>query len=198
MYKDLANSLKSFSPLNMDKIINRFFEHNFVHKGDNLFGEMYEAWVYEYLMEWACNTTEVASFVLKTPNKEHYSSSEGLSNDKNGQIVYYQKSIKVAEFDGIFTYKGKIVFVESSVSTLRQYFRKLEDKLINKRELLVKHFGTEEIYYLVITRPKKRSIIYRSLPHLILYKLKSPDFGLLTQSDQALIPDCPKLKELKS
>ena len=67
MYKQLNCSIKEFLPTKMDfeQITNMFLEHNFVHSGQNLFGEQYEAWVYEYLKAWALNCKEVSAYVLK-------------------------------------------------------------------------------------------------------------------------------------
>lgn len=198
MYKDLAHSLKTYAPSESDiqNITNRFLDHKFIHSGDNLFGEKYEAWVYEYLKQWSIDTVDVEGYV----SKENFTSksNKGLVNDKNGQILFMDNGQKVAEYDGLFIYKSKIVFVESSVSDLRQYFRKLEHRLIKKRQILVDLFNTEEVYYLVISRPKKRSIVYRSLPNLVLYKLKNPDFESLTISNPGLKLESPKLIGLES
>lgn len=185
MYKELNNSIKGFIPttIELEEITNRFLKHQFIHSGDNLFGEMYEAWVYEYLKSWAYNNSDVTSFVIKDGKFRCYNSN-GLDYDKNGQILYLKDGKKIAEYDGLFIYKDKVIFVESSVSELRNYYRKIEDKLIIKRDLLVKLFDTEEVYYLMITRPKKRSLVYRSLPHLILYKLKNPDLDSIIDSSR--------------
>lgn len=199
MYKDLNRSLKEFYPTDTEltNLSDRFMNHEFIHKGDNIFGEMYEAWVYEYLKSWAIANPEVSQFVIKKSfsNREY---SNGLNYDKNGQIIYYQNGKKAAEYDGLFIYKDKIVFVESSVSELRSYYRRLEDKLVTKRQLLVDLFKTDEVYYLVVTRPKKRSLAYRSLPYLVLYKLKDPDFTVMVKNDRVLFKPNPKLVDLES
>jgi len=149
LYKELASTLKSFIPTSeeLDALLVNYNKHSFIHSGDNLFGEKYEAWVYEYLKLWANNCSDVSDFMIKD-------------------------SKKVAEFDGIFKYKDRVVFVESSVSELRSYYRRLEGKIEFKRNLLVDYFNTEEVYLLLVTRPKKKSMVYRSNPHLVLYSLK--------------------------
>jgi len=201
MYKDLNNSIKKFSPdkQELDLILSKFSSHVFSHKGDNLFGEKYEVWVYEYLKSWALQCDDVTSFVVKDKSEELKGSNQ-LCYDKNGQIVYIEQGVKKAEYDGLFIYKNKIVFVESSVSELRKYFRNLEDRLKIKRDLLVDYFKTEEIYVLVVTRPKKRSLVYRSLPYLVLYKLKNPDFDNIQISDRVFetIDNRSKLVDLNS
>lgn len=199
MYKELNNSLKSYTPTNSElkQIKERFLKHRIIHHGDNVFGEMYENWVYEYLKSWAFNNSDVSSFIIKDNNTTCIN-SEGLNYDKNGQIIYLKNGKKIAEFDGLFIYRNKIVFVESSVSELRNYYRKMEDKLIVKRDLLTKLFNTEEVYYLIVTRPKKRSLVYRSLPHLILYKLKNPNFDTLKSDSRVSVLDDKKFIELKS
>lgn len=193
MYKELKDSIRQYKPSETDikNISNSFLKHKFIHKGDNLFGEKYEAWVYEYLKSWAFHCPDVSGFIIKGQNLK-FDGRNGLNYDKNGQIIYNFEGRKVAEYDALFKYKDKIVFVESSVSELRSYFRNLEQKLIRKRKLLVEDFGTEEVYYIVITRPRKRSLTYRSLPHLILCTLKNPEFDLLEKTDRA---DCLNSKK---
>lgn len=183
MYKELRDKIKQYRPSEADlkSIINSFLDHNFVHSGDNLFGEMYEAWVYEYLRAWAYYCPEVTGFVIKNPISVS-KCRNGMNYDKNGQIVYISEGRKIAEYDSIFKYKDKIVFVESSVSELRSYYRNLRDRIVEKRKLLVELLKTEEVYSLVVTRPKKRSLVYRSLPHLILFTLKNPEFYQLEKT----------------
>lgn len=181
----------------MENINNSFLEHNFIHRGNNLFGEMYEAWVYEYIKSWANYCPDVSSFVLKDPALKT-DMGNGLNYDKNGQIIYISNGKKIAEYDALFIYKDKVVFVESSVSELRSYFRSLQDKLIKKRKLLVEEFGIEEVYYLVVTRPRKKSLTYRSLPHLILYTLKNPEFDLIEKTDRDYSLNSNKFVSLKS
>lgn len=183
MYKELSSDLKSYTPtdLELEYITDNFLKHSFKFSGNNLFGEMYEAWVYEYLKAWAISNPLVTTYVSK--NKTGKTGLyNGLDYDKNGQIIYLKDGRKAAEYDGLFIYNGKVVIVESSVSELRSYYRNIEDKLILKRELLVSYFNTEEVYYLMVTRPGKKSLVYRSLPHLILYKLKNPVFDTLKGS----------------
>ncbi|MGL1892394.1 MAG: hypothetical protein OCD02_12270 [Spirochaetaceae bacterium] len=200
MYKDLSSSLKTFSPSELEtaQIVNNFLNHNFIHSGDNLHGEEYEAWIYEYLKSWAVQNSDVSKFLIKDGSKKIVSNKDGLNFDKNGQIVYFKAGIKVAEYDCLFVYKGKIIFVECSVSDLRSYYRRLEDKIIVKRNYLVDLYNTEEVYYLVVTKPKKRSITYRSLPHLVLYKLKNPEFSTLKKTDQVFNTKSEKLVTISS
>ncbi len=185
MFKELKNSIRAFNPCESDLeiISNNFLDHSFIHNGENLFGEMYEAWVYEYLKTWADRCDDVTDFVVKD-SKLKTLTKTGLNYDKNGQIIYLKNNKKIAEYDGLFKYRDKIVFVESSVSENRSYFRKLEDRIVEKRILLVKLFNSEEVYYLVVTRPKKKSLTYRSLPHLILYTIKNPEFSELQKKDR--------------
>lgn len=195
MYKELKNSLKEFSleEDELNSVLFRVKQSPTVHLGQNRDGEIYESWVYEYLKSWAVKCPEVKSFLIK---KKIKSSSDGLNYDKNGQIVFYKNGRKSAEYDGMFIYKNKIVFLESSISDLRSYYRRLEDRLIVKRQYLVDLFKTEEVYYLLVTRPKKRTIPYRSLPHLILYNLKSPDLNSVNENIQALELNSEKLMKL--
>lgn len=202
MYKELNDSIKKYSPSGpeLENIRNRFLAHSFIHCGDNLYGEMYEAWVYEFLKSWALVCDDVSFFVRKvgTPQGDLVN---GLTYDKNGQIIFYDNGLKVAEFDGLFIFKKRIVFVESSVSELRSYYRRLEDRLVKKRLLLSKFFNTDEVYSLVVTRPKKRSLVYRSLPNLVLYKLKDPDFSNMKVSrvsEESVLCNSPKLVDLDS
>lgn len=204
MYKELSDCLKKYSPLEseLSQIESAFLSHSFIHSGGNLYGEKYEGWVYEYLKSWALSCDDVSSYILKLkPNDSSSINSDGLNYDKNGQIIFLKNGKKLAEYDGLFIFKGKIVFVESSVSELRSYFRNLEERLIKKRLLLTEHFNTEDVYYLVVTRPRKRSLVYRSLPNLILYKLKDPDFSIM-DSSRASVESIdslnPKLVDLKS
>ena len=174
MYKELASTLKSFIPTSeeLDALLVNYNKHSFIHSGDNLFGEKYEAWVYEYLKLWANNCSDVSDFMIKDSSLKISTPVNGLTYDKNGQIIFMDSGKKVAEFDGIFKYKDRVVFVESSVSELRSYYRRLEGKIEFKRNLLVDYFNTEEVYLLLVTRPKKKSMVYRSNPHLVLYSLK--------------------------
>lgn len=185
MYKELKASIKDYVPTESDieNIANNFLNHSFIHSGDNLLGEKYEAWVYEYLKLWASKCPDVSKFVIKTPSNTE-PVQDGLGYDKNGQIVYFKKGKKIAEYDGLFIYKNRVVFVESSVSELRSYFSKLKERVVKKRELLVGLFNTEEVYYLVVTRPKKKSLAYRSLPHLVLYTLKNPNYSELSKTER--------------
>lgn len=187
MYKELKDAIRKFTPgeLERESIVNNFLSHSFKHTGNNLIGEMYEAWVYEYLKLWADRCEDVKRFVLKEPSS-NIGLRDGLLCDNSRQIIYQKNGKKIAEFDGLFNYKGKVVFVESSVSDLRSYYKKLEDRIVKKRELLTKLFNTQEIYYLVVTRPKKRSLTYRSLPHLVLWTLKNPNYFELTKTDRVV------------
>lgn len=196
MFKELKDAIKEFSP-NQDEIdsaLLRVKNYNTVHLGENLEGEIYEAWVYEYLKAWAVKCPSVTSFLLKGVGATN---SDNLGFDKNGQIIFYKNGKKAAEYDGLFIYNNHIVFIEASISDLRSYYRKLEERLITKRQYLVDFFGTENVSYLLVTRPKKRTIPYRSLPDLILYKLKSPDLSNIVDSDQASILESPKLKGME-
>lgn len=199
MYKELNNSIKGYVPTSSDwdRIVDRFLSHNFIHRGDNLFGEMYEAWVYEYFKSWAYQNQDVSTYIIKDCSFKS-SSGNGLNYDKNGQIIFLKDGKKLAEYDGLFIYRNRVVFIESSVSELRSYYRKIEDRLIIKRALLVDHFKTEEVYYLMVTRPKKRTLVYRSLPHLVLYKLKNPDFESLKISSRVSNLLSSKFKDLTS
>ena len=203
MYKELSESIKKYSPSGpeLENIRNRFLAHSFIHSGDNLYGEMYEAWVYEFLKSWALVCDDVSFFVNKVGVVPQGVLVDGLDYDKNGQILFYEGGLKVAEFDGLFIFKNRIVFVESSISELRSYYRRLEDRLVKKRLLLSKFFNTAEVYSLVVTRPKKRSLVYRSLPHLVLYKLKDPDFSNMKVSrvsEESVLCNSPKLVDLDS
>ena len=173
MYSILAKELKSFTPTKdqWEEIRKNFNRHNYIHSGDNLFGEEYEVLVYEYLKIWANSCKDVSYFMTKDP--ANVARSRGLINDKNGQIIFIDGGKKLAEFDGIFRYKNKVVFVESSVSELRSYYRRLESKIEFKRKLLVDYYKTEEVYFLLVTRPKKKSMVYRSNPYLVLFNLQS-------------------------
>lgn len=197
MYKELKDEIKSFTSNkeSLDRIVHGFLKHNFKFSGNNLFGEQYEAWVYEYLKEWAIHSDNVDLYI-EHKAFEGRRSTQGLSYDRNGQIIYFDKGRRVAEYDGIFRYKGRYIFIESTVSELRSYFRKLEDRLILKRELLVGLLGTEEVYYLVVTRPGKKTLPYRSLPHLVLYKCKNPDFDSLTEPVRVNQIDSQKIVDL--
>ncbi|MBN2617117.1 MAG: hypothetical protein JXR64_02255 [Spirochaetales bacterium] len=199
MYQELSSVLKKYTPAEeaLDLINSGYSNHKFMHKGENLFGEQYETWVYEYLKQWALQCNDVTKYVLKNC-KAKCLKTDGLTYDKNGQIVFIKNSVKLAEFDGLFFYKDKIVFIESSVSELRSYFRTLEDRVVSKRELLVEYFKTEEVYYLVVTRPRKKTLVYRSLPHLILYKIKNPDFSKIDRIDRVSTNKSDKLVMLDS
>lgn len=196
MFKELKDSISEYNPGEdeLDSILHRVKKSSLVHSGENRIGEIYETWVYEYLKSWAVQCQDVKSFLLKEEFQKTYN---GLSYDKNCQIVFYKNGRKVAEYDSLFIYKDKVVFVESSISDLRSYYRKLEDRLIIKRQYLVDLFKTEEVYYLLVTRPKKRTIPYRSLPHLILYKLKNPDISEIDENIQALDLNSKKLTKLQ-
>lgn len=194
MYKELKDSIREYSPgeEELKSILSRVENSELIHKGQNRDGEIYENWVYNYLESWAVNCSEVSGYLLKRPIPSDYP----LCYDANGQIVYLENGKKLAEYDGLFIYKGRVVFVESSISDLRSYYKKLESRLVKKRELLVKLFNTEEVYYLLVTRPKKRTLPYRSLPHLILYKLKSPE--LTNVSNRASELNSSKLLDINS
>lgn len=176
MYKELRDSIKEFNPGEdeLKDILSRVANSSLSHRGQNRDGEIYEKWVYEYLKSWALSCDSVKAYLNKLPERSDYP----LTYDTAGQIIYIKNGKKLAEYDGLFIYRDKVVFVESSISDLRSYFKNLEKRLIEKRKLLVDLFKTEEVYYLLVTRPKKRTLVYRSLPNLILYKLKSPDLTI--------------------
>ena len=108
MFKEIKSSIKNYLNSNNDNelIVNGFLEHSFIYSGDNKAGEMYEAWVYEYLKQWALQCDNVEAYIKKEIcNKV----SNGLGFDKNSQLIYMEKGKKLAEFDGLFLYKDNII-----------------------------------------------------------------------------------------
>jgi len=196
VYKELNNLLKSYNPTQeeIDQIFSRFNSHSFSHSGDNQIGEEYEVWVYEYLKQWAIQEKSVSAYVAKS-GKFRNKNTDSFNYDNKGQLIYLKKGKRIAEFDGLFIYKNKVIFVESSVSELRSYFKKLEERLKQKHDLLVEYFKTEEVYYLLVTRPRKKSLVYRSLPNLVLYKLKTPE-SFFNNKLRGSEPDSNKLKSI--
>lgn len=175
MYKILRTDIKSFIPRDseLELIRENTVLHSYSHTGDNSLGEVFEVWVYNWLLCWAQHNSCVSLFTLKD---SLYSGRriQGLGYDNQGQIIISKEGRKLAEYDGLFVYKGCVIFVETSVSENRKYFRSLEQKLEKKRNLLKEVFKTEEIYCLMVTRPGKKSIKYRLLPFLVNLTLSLP------------------------
>jgi hypothetical protein len=179
VYKTLRDDLNQFKPDDQKllEIAHRVYSSDYVHKGANREGEEYENWVYENLKEWAINNPMVQGFLLKKVGKKT-GVNNGLGFDQNSQIIFYENGRKAAEYDGMFIYNNKLVIVESSISELRKYYRDLESRLEIKRELLVDFFCNTEIYSLLVTRPRKKTLPYRVLDYLVNYKLKNPEISI--------------------
>jgi len=127
---------------------------NYQHNLANLKGQIYEAYIYEILYNWARCNDKVSNFVLKGPYVKPKSVSTGFGYDKN-RFVYFSFDEQLAEFDGLFYFDGNLVFIEITISTSGSTIIKdLVDDIKKKTKLLKELFDIEKVYSLVIT-PKK-------------------------------------------
>jgi len=116
----------------------------------NVMGELYEALVSEALFDWAKNINDVNQFVLKNPYVKTKQAENGFGYDQQ-KITLFGDANPLAEFDALFQYKDKWVFVEITITTLRKNIKEFLQDVARKRKILKLIFNCDEIYSLLIT-----------------------------------------------
>ena len=112
-------------------------------------GEVFENFVYEKLLRYANQNSEIDKFILKGFHQNRFKSNPNtLSISEKQQIVYRTKSREISEFDAMFVTKSKeLYFVEM---TLVKSVLKLRKRLRKKKALLEIIFPHHEVKALII------------------------------------------------
>jgi len=112
-------------------------------------GEVYENFLYEKLLRYAEQNTDIEKFILKGFHQNrHKAYANTLSISEKEQIVYRTKSREISEFDAMFlTKNNELYFVEM---TLVKSVLKLRRRLRKKKALLEIIFPNYEIKALII------------------------------------------------
>jgi len=140
---------------------------NYQHNLANFAGQIYEAYIYEILIEWAMKNTDIKKFLLKGPyitTNKH--TSTGMGYDEN-RLVYFSFDEQIAEFDGMFFYENKLIFIEITITTYSPNLNDFVYDIKKKTKLLTKLFNDLEIYSLVITPKKINNQKYKKLTNNI-------------------------------
>ncbi|MGC9780068.1 MAG: hypothetical protein HZR80_12560 [Candidatus Heimdallarchaeota archaeon] len=154
-YEDVKENLLAYGFLGITIMRKISKDHkNYQHNLANLKGQIYEAYIYENLYNWAKSNDKVDKFVLKGPYVKSESVPTGFGYDKN-RLVYFSFDEQLAEFDGILYFDGNLVFIEITTSTSGSIIiNDFVDDIKKKTKLLKELFEVDEVYSLVIT-PKK-------------------------------------------
>ena len=112
-------------------------------------GEVFENFVYEKLLRYAKNNSNIDKFILKGFHQNrHKAYANTLSISEKEQIVYRTKSREISEFDAMFVTKdNELYFVEM---TLVKSVLKLRRRLRKKKALLDIIFPNYEVKALII------------------------------------------------
>lgn len=112
-------------------------------------GEIYENIIYELLLNYALNSEDIKSFVLKGPyqDMENKFIKSGLLIDRTSQIVFKSAYKDISEFDAMFFTDGCLYFVEMSTS---KKTASLNKRLSKKYALLKMIFPHLEIKSLIV------------------------------------------------
>ena len=112
-------------------------------------GEVFENFIYEKLLRYAQENSEIDKFILKGFHQnKHKAYANTLSISEKEQIVYRTKSREISEFDAMFITKdNELYFVEM---TLVKSVLKLRKRLRKKKALLEIIFPDYTIKALII------------------------------------------------
>jgi hypothetical protein len=112
-------------------------------------GEVFENFIYEKLLRYAQENSEIDKFILKGFHQnKHKAYANTLSISEKEQIVYRTKSREISEFDAMFVTKdNELYFVEM---TLVRNVLKLRRRLRKKKALLEIIFPNYIIKALII------------------------------------------------
>jgi len=135
--------LKKIQTNNIDKE-----DPHYISTYSSFIGEVYENIIYELLIKYAIETSEITKFILKGPHQDNYENlKNGLMIDRNSQIVYKAGYKDVTEFDALFFTKDSVCFVESTIVKTTTSLRK---RLKKKKALLEVLFPKLNITALII------------------------------------------------
>lgn len=151
-----SKSLKSLVKSNTSKE-----DISYISAYSSFKGEVYENIVYELLLQYALEESEITRFVLKGPyqDKENLYIKSGLLIDRSSQIVYKSAYKDISEFDALFFTKDSLYFVEMSTSKKTSSLNK---RLAKKYALLKMIFPTLNINALIVVT--KGSVGLRNFP----------------------------------
>lgn len=112
-------------------------------------GEVYENVIYELLLFYAKEHSEITKFILKGPHQKRDTkpNKSGLLIDNSNQIVYKASYKDISEFDALFFTKDELYFVEMSTS---KKTASLNKRLFKKYALLKVLFPYLEIKALIV------------------------------------------------
>lgn len=111
-------------------------------------GEVFENFIYEKLLRYAAQKSEIERFILKGYHQNKQKAyANTLSISEKQQIVYRTKSREISEFDAMIFTKNELYFVEM---TLVKSVLKLRKRLRKKKALLEIIFPNYEIKALII------------------------------------------------
>jgi len=143
-------------------------EHkNYHHNLANLKGQIYEAYICEILYNLAKDNERINKIVLKGPYVKQKEILTGFGYDKN-RIIYFSFDEQIAEFDELFFFNGKLVFVEITTTTSGSIIMKnFVNDIKKKTKLLMELFDFEEVYSLVVTPKKINSLKFKELSNCV-------------------------------
>ena len=142
-YKYSIKNLLSLEKKGVDKE-----SPNYLSAYNSFAGSVYENYLYEKLLIYAKQNSNIGNFILKGPHAVKIgSASNSLHIDRNAQIIYKTKNIEINEFDALFFNEKEIIFVEM---TLIKSVTNLKRRLRKKKALLETLFPKHEIKALII------------------------------------------------
>lgn len=165
---EIENKLLSYGFPGISILRKTSKEHkNYHHNIANIKGQIYEAYIYETLYNWVKDNNRISKFVLKGPYVKSEKISTGFGYDHN-RLVYFSFDEQLAEFDGLFFFDNKPVFIEITTSTSGSIIvRKFVDDIKKKAKLLKELLNEDDVYSLVITPKKINSPRFKKLKNCI-------------------------------
>ncbi|MDA3945662.1 MAG: hypothetical protein PF439_03165 [Helicobacteraceae bacterium] len=112
-------------------------------------GEAFENFIYERLLRWSVTQDEIVKFISKGPNAaKTESTSNTLSVNGKGQIVYRTNRNEIGEFDALFITKDDTLYMVEM--TLTKSVTNLKRRLRKKKALLETIFPQYKVKALLI------------------------------------------------
>ncbi|OLS16991.1 MAG: hypothetical protein HeimC3_50230 [Candidatus Heimdallarchaeota archaeon LC_3] len=139
---------------NVASSIRSYFKKKTEHMKHNAIGQIYEAYIYLLLIDWAKNHDKITNFVLKGSNLQKIPAESkiphGLRYNQEKQIIYESDGYSYGEFDAIFLWDNIPVLIEikKGIGIKEEAFRK-----INRREKLLRKVFQVDIVICLLVNP---------------------------------------------